>query len=53
MEIWSVVHFPKALINSLAPWIFDPIGSKGSSNCKRSDEGLTDMVIPLPSSIGS
>jgi hypothetical protein len=47
IEMWSVVHFPNALINTLAPKIFFPSqGKNGANNCKRSDVSLTETWIP-------
>ena len=53
IEIWSVVHFPCALINNLASLIYLPIGKKGSKSCNLSDFGLTETISLLPSNSGS
>ena len=54
IEIWSVVHFPYALIRSLAPVMFLPShGSNGSNNCNLSDVGETATSTLEPSSAGA
>ena len=54
IEIWSVVHFPLALINSFAPVILFPSqGSNGVRNCNRSEVGSITTSTSLPSSAGA
>ncbi len=54
IDMWSVVHFPLALISNLAPVRFSPSqGAKGVSNWRRSESSRTLTLIPLPSSGGA
>ena len=54
IEMWSVVHLPKAFIKSLAPWIFAPSqGSNGLNNCNRCESGFTTTFTPEPSAAGA
>ena len=54
MEIWSVVHFPKALISRRSPFRSVPSQeAKGSSSCRRSLSGLTSTSTLEPSTAGA
>ena len=54
IDMWSVVHLPKALISSFAPKRFCPShGTNGVSNCKRSESLLTTTETPEPSATGA
>ena len=54
IEIWSVVHFPLALINSLRPFKSVPSHSaKGANSCNLLELGSTKTCLPLPSAAGA
>ena len=54
IEMWSVVHFPKALISNFAPVRFSPFhGAKGVNSSKRSELSLTSTETPEPSVKGA
>ena len=54
IEIWSVVHFPFALINNFNDFKSVPShAAKGSNNCKRFELGSTAIVTLEPSSAGA
>ena len=54
MEMWSVVHLPRALATTSRSSKSAPSqGSKGSSNCRRCEPGATRTSTPEPSAGGA